>query len=212
MSDTYSKLNTIDKDKKYIYSFDIEDLYEILIKTALAITREGNQHGFLLYRQTSSKNGIREIEVQHIMSNILSEYGYFHIIENPTPDFRVRGRTDLSVCSQNGSRIVDIEFKINESDIRSDFFKFFRSDAFGVVSFFISVDSNLVNVCEWYEAAYQEKLEKVNYELFIDKWFLLFCLSISQKIAFVKFYDSLKSIRKGSFNNLCKCKGKNLIS
>ena len=196
--------DTLSNHEKYVHSFDFDQLFEILIKTADALTGNNRRNGFLLFRKTKGQKYCpREIDAQLLMSTILSDYGYYHIIENPISDFN--GRTDLSICSPVGLRIADIEFKINQEGVKDDFFKLFRSNVFGAVSFFISVDYQLKQIIESYKSAYREKFDHGKYDLIKDKWFLLFYLSCKKKRVYAAFFDNIKTIKDRDFRVISEC-------
>ncbi len=179
---------------------DPPDLEDIFIKTAQILSKETDKANCLLY-----PGDPREHEVKQVMSTVLSELGYRHMVErpvkNPIPD-KTPGNgplmVDIAIYANDG--IIDIEFKRELSDINRDFPKIFSSPAIGCAIFYIftkqSIDSTLKrNILKKYQKVYDEfqklmqEREKVR-----DKWFRFFVCAYKENRMFTKHYNSIKTV------------------
>lgn len=180
-------------------SFDMSTLITCLKETAQLLVEKPDRVGTLLYRQKPIVEYCpRELEAQHTLSNVLSKYGYFHMIESPITDHGGQGFVDVTIYSQERTRLVDIELKENVTGADRDFPKLAMSSAVGASVFFIANQKNIEMVLSNTVSAYQDMYERVFREIpetqIRDKWFLFFLVACKEQRMYVAQYQSITHI------------------
>lgn len=184
-------------------NIDMKQLMEIFKETARTLSKESDKAGYLLFREKSQGLCPREIDAQLVMSNILSRYKYYHMMESPTVESSTQGFIDLSIYGHDRSRLVDIEFKEQQSLADRDFPKLAVSPAVGSAVFFISNHDNiefvLPQIASTYNEIHRRIFTDIAQELISDKWFIFLLMAFKEKRIFLSFFKSIKSV---DFNQL----------
>lgn len=179
-------------------TIEVKNIMKIFKETAYDLFKETDKVDYLLYREKSDAFCPREIEAQHVMSNILSKYKYHHMIESPTVESKTRGFIDLSIFSENRNRLVDIEFKEKISNADNDFPKLAVSPALGSAVYFISnqlnVEYALSKIIFTYNEIYKRVFNEILEEDIHEKWFIFFLVSCKEKRIFGSFFESIKNV------------------
>ena len=182
-------------------TIEVKNIMKIFKETAYDLFKETDKVDYLLYREKSDAySGFcpREIEAQHVMSNILSKYKYHHMIESPTVESKTKGFIDLSIFSENRNRLVDIEFKEIISNADNDFPKLAVSPALGSAVYFISnqvnVEYALSKIIFTYNEIYKRVFNEILEEDIHEKWFIFFLVSCKEKRIFGSFFESIKNV------------------
>ena len=178
---------------------DISLLMTCLKETAQLLIEEPDRVGTLLYRYKPTVEYCpRELEAQHILSNVFSRYGVFHMLESPTTERGSQGFIDVTIYSRDRIRLVDIELKEDVTGADRDFPKLAMSLAFGSVVFFIAnqkhVDMVLSNIMTVYQEVYARVFAEIPEEQIRDKWFLFFLVACKERRMYVQHYPSIKQV------------------
>lgn len=183
------------------------DLEKIFVKTAQILSNEPHKADCLLYPGYP-----REHEIKQVMSTVLTELGYHHMIErpikNPQPEEPPCSDPlyiDIAMYTNDG--IIDVEFKMKLHDIGRDFPKLFSSTAIGCAIFYVFQEQRIDfalkrNILKKYQIVYSEKHELMKLKKKIrDKWFRFFVCAYKENRMFTKHYSSINTI---NFNEVEK--------
>ena len=184
------------------------DLEKIFVKTAQMLSKELHKANCLLYPGEP-----REYEAKQVMSTVLTELGYHHMVErpvkNPIPEITPgMGPLMIDIAMYTNDGIIDVEFKRELNDIDRDFPKLFTSSAIGCAIFYIfrkqSIDFALKrNILKKYQMVYSEMHELMKKHKKIgDKWFRFFLCAYKENRMFTKHYNSINKI---NFAEVEKC-------
>jgi hypothetical protein len=198
--------------KKYCNGeIDPEDLANIFFKTATILSKDNEKYEYLVY-----PNRPREHEIKMVMIDILSEMGFYQMIERPInipkkPGGKndTTGFVDISIYTNKG--MIDIELKESPSirknkyeskkarRDRLDFPKFLSSASTGCSVFYFFRGDDVTRqfdiILKRYRSAYNdvyEDFEKRN--LMKDKWFLFFLFAYKEHRIFSTLYRNIHEI------------------
>ncbi len=184
-----------------------EDLESIFIKTSQILSKELHKAKCLLYPGKP-----REHECKQVMSTVLSEFGYNHMVERPIKNPLLKRsarrddakngndplKIDMAIYTKVG--IIDIEFKRKLDDIERDFPKLFASTAVGCAIFYIfqheSIDYAIQKfILKKYQTVYEKSRDASRKNCLLrEKWFRFGICAYREGRLFSKHYDSITKV------------------